>query len=141
MKTDERFIFLIGQARSRLFARLDQSLIDAAGITAAQARALYYLLTNDGCPTGDLSRALALDESAATGLIDRLEDKGLVARRAVSSDRSSIGVFLTESGRNAARICLGVTKKLNDTLKEGLSREEIDVFSRVLKKIIRRVSI
>jgi len=34
-----------------------------------------------------------------------------------------------------------VTKKLNDTLKEGLSREEIDVFSRVLKKIIRRVSI
>lgn len=136
MKKDERFIFLIGQARNRLFTRLDQALIEAAGVTAAQSGALYYLMANDGCLLSELSRALMLDKSAITGLVDRLEGKGLVKRRATPSDRRSISIHLTGTGREAALKCLGVTKKFNDAVKEGLSQDEIDVFSRVLQKVI-----
>lgn len=140
MKRDERFIFLIGQARNRLFTRLDQALVDVAGVTATQSGALYYLMANDGCSLTDLSRALSLDVSAVTGMIDRLGSKGFVTRRSKPADRRAVNVFLTEDGKAAAMKCLGVTKKYNDSVKEGLSEDEVECFSRILQKIINRFS-
>lgn len=138
MKQDERFIFLIGQAQNRLFTCLDQALMKTAGITAAQSGALYFLMEHDGCLLNELSRALLLDKSAITGLVDRLENKGLVERRKTTSDRRAINIYLTDAGRSAARSCLGVTKEFNHSVTEGLSREEIGTFSMILQKIIKR---
>src|SRR5512133_3943911 len=100
MKKERRFIFLIGQAKHRLMTRLDQALLETAGITAAQSGALYYLKDNDGCPFTELSRALGLDKSAITGLVDRLASKGLVERRLTPSDRRSMSIMLTDAGRD-----------------------------------------
>jgi MarR family transcriptional regulator, organic hydroperoxide resistance regulator len=140
MKKDERFIFLIGQAQNRLFTRLDQALLKTAGITAVQSGALYYLMEHEGCLQNELSRALLLDKSAITGLIDRLENKGLAERRRTTADRRAMNIYLTEEGKSAARKCLAVTKEFNNVIKEGLSQEEIDTFSRILQKIISRFS-
>ncbi len=140
MKEERRFIFLIGQARHRLMTRLDQAMIEAAGITAAQSGALYYLEKHDGCLLTELSRALGLDKSAITGLVDRLENKGLVERKPSSSDRRAIGLFLTGKGSDAIRQCLKVTREYNTAIMEGLSEEEIDTFSRILRKVIDRFS-
>lgn len=140
MKKDERFIFLLGQARNRLFTKLDQALVETAGVTAAQSGALYYLMANDGCLLTELSRSLVLDKSAVTGLVDRLESKKLVKRKSVPSDRRAMQIFLTEEGRFAGMKCLGITKQFNDSIKEGLSQEEIDTFSSILQKIIQRFS-
>jgi len=110
MGNDERFIFLIGHARHRLFTSLDKALLDRAGVTTAQSGALYYLLDNDGCLLSELSRALMLDKSAITGLVDRLENKKLVLRRNTPSDRRAIKIYLTEKGVDAANKGLNVTK-------------------------------
>lgn len=138
MGKDERFIFLIGQAQNRLFTCLDQALLKTAGITAAQSGALYFLMDHDGCLLNELSRALLLDKSAITGLVDRLENKGLVDRRKTTADRRAINIYLTGAGRSAAQKCLGVTKEFNDAIKEGLSEKEINTLSRTLQKIIGR---
>lgn len=138
MAIDKRFIFLIAQAQNRLFTSLDRALSEAAGITAAQSGALYYLLDHDGCPLNELSRALLLDKSAVTGLVDRLEGKGLVERRRTSPDRRAINVYLTEAGRAASMRCLKVTRKFNEAVTEGLSEQEVKAFSKALKGIIHR---
>jgi len=140
MEKDERFIFLICLARHRLFASLDRALTDAAGVTAAQSGALYYLLDNDGCLLGALSQALKLDKSAITGLVDRLEKKGLVQRRTTPTDRRAINIYLTRKGRAAAEKCLHVTREYNSAIKDGLSHEEIECFSRILQMVISRFS-
>jgi len=139
-KRDERFIFLIGQAQNRLFTRLDQALMKAGEITTVQSGLLYYLLEHEGCLQNELSRALLLDKSAITGLIDRLEGKGLVARRRTVADRRAMNIYLMEEGKTATRRCLAVTREFNDAIKEGLSREEIDTFSMILQRIIGRFS-
>jgi len=140
MKKDRRFIFLIGQARHRLMTRLDQALLETAGITAAQSGALYYLKDNDGCLFTELSRALGLDKSAITGLVDRLANKGLVERRSTPSDRRSMSIMLTDAGRDAASRCLKVTREFNNAITEGLSDQEIESLSKILQKIITRFS-
>jgi len=140
MNKERRFIFLIGQARHRLMTRLDQALLETAGITAAQSGALYYLKDNDGCLFTELSRALGLDKSAITGLVDRLAGKGLVERRQTPSDRRSMSIMLTDAGRDAAGRCLKVTREFNNAITEGLSEQEIESLSKILQKIIAKFS-
>lgn len=50
-------------------------------------------------PMSELATLLACDSSNVTGLVDRLEARGLVARRPSSEDRRVKHVVLTQAGR------------------------------------------
>ncbi|PAW75356.1 MAG: hypothetical protein B9S33_21675 [Pedosphaera sp. Tous-C6FEB] len=53
----------------------------------------------DGCTQSDLSRQLIMHRSNVTGLVDRLEERGLVARKENATDRRAWLVVLTPAGR------------------------------------------
>ena len=138
MKRDDRLIFLLGHARHRVYLRLDQALLERVGITTAQSGALFYLQKDDGCLLSQMGQGLKLDKSAITGLVDRLEKKGMIERRNDPVDRRAIRLYLTRAGRDAAVEALPVVKQLNRAIEKGFSREEIEVFSRVLRTAIER---
>ena len=138
MDKDDRLIFLLGQARHRLITILDKSLLNKAGVTTAQSGALLYLMKNDGCLLSQLSQGLMLDNSAITGMVDRLEKKNFIQRRSCASDRRAAKIYLTDAGREAATRVLPVVKKYNKAIKEGFSSEEIDGFRRILQSVVDR---
>ena len=138
MDKDDRLIFLLGQARHRLITILDKSLLNKAGVTTAQSGALFYLMKNDGCLLSQLSRGLMLDNSAITGMVDRLEKKNFIQRRSCASDRRAVKIYLTDAGREAAIRALPVVKKYNKAIKEGFSSEEINGFRRILQSVVDR---
>jgi DNA-binding MarR family transcriptional regulator len=49
-----------------------------------------------------LAKYILVKPSTVTGIIDRLEEKGLVSRERSSLDRRVINITLTESGRRLA---------------------------------------
>jgi len=53
----------------------------------------------DGCTQIDLSRQLIMHRSNVTGLVDRLEERGLVRRKDSATDRRAYLVALTPRGR------------------------------------------
>ncbi|NDF01287.1 MAG: MarR family transcriptional regulator, partial [Verrucomicrobia bacterium] len=61
---------------------------------------LLNVLTDfpDGCTQTDLSRQLIMHRSNVTGLVDRLEERGLVARKENAEDRRAWRVVLTAQG-------------------------------------------
>lgn len=63
----------------------------------AQAGALLQLASP--LPMNELAALLACDNSNVTGLIDRLEARGLVTRQPSTHDRRVKHVVLTEAGR------------------------------------------
>ncbi len=63
----------------------------------AQAGALLQLASP--LPMNELAATLGCDSSNVTGLIDRLEARGLVTRRASAEDRRVKHVVLTAAGR------------------------------------------
>ena len=136
MGKDDRLIFLLGQARHRIITSLDKSLSETAGVTAAQSGALFYLMKNNGCLLRDLSRGLMLDNSAITGMVDRLEKRKFVKRRSSTRDRRALNIYLTDAGREAATKALTVVRKYNNAVKKGFSPEDIDMFRRILQSII-----
>lgn len=69
-------------------------------LTLPQFRALVLLATRGSMATGLLADAMRIHPSTATRLIDRLDAKGLVRRRAVDGDRRQISIGLTRRGES-----------------------------------------
>jgi DNA-binding MarR family transcriptional regulator len=67
------------------------------GLTPTQARVLVTL--EEPAPMRDLAERLACDKSNVTGLVDGLEEHGLVARQPDPRDRRVKQLVLTEAGR------------------------------------------
>jgi DNA-binding MarR family transcriptional regulator len=73
-----------------------------------------------------------LENPTVTGLIDRLEKSGYVKRFDHPNDRRVYLVHITEKGRKVANKALPIVKKLNEEIKKGYSKEEIENFKKVL---------
>jgi len=54
-------------------------------------------------PMGELAKFLACDNSNVTGIVDRLEERGLVERRPAEHDRRVKLIVLTEEGHRVRR--------------------------------------
>ena len=57
----------------------------------------------EGCTQIELSRSLIMHRSNVTGLVDRLEARGLLQRRDLARDRRAYRVILTGAGRKLVR--------------------------------------
>ena len=54
-------------------------------------------------PMGELAKFLACDNSNVTGIVDRLEERGLVERRSAEHDRRVKLIVLTDEGQRVRR--------------------------------------
>ena len=91
-----------------LFALVDslRAGFEAAAATfdlsVAQAKALRYVASSGPVPMRDVACRMRCDASNVTGIIDRLEDRGLVERRASSDDRRVKTLLVTARGDEVA---------------------------------------
>ena len=59
---------------------------------------LLLIEANPGVPQGRLAEAVKLDRSTMVGVVDSLEERGLIERRR-GTDRRTNGLWLTRTGR------------------------------------------
>ncbi|MEU0402059.1 MarR family transcriptional regulator [Streptomyces sp. NPDC006197] len=86
-------------------------------LTASQGKALTVLRRGPAAMRA-LAETMACDASNMTGIIDRLEQRGLVRREADASDRRVKNVILTAEGE---RVTDAIRAKMRTT-QEGLDR-------------------
>jgi DNA-binding MarR family transcriptional regulator len=102
-------------------------------LSPPQVRALGVLDPGRPVPMSELAEALHCDNSNVTGIVDRLEDRGLVERRSATHDRRVKMLAVTERGAD-------VRERLAERLQEApeplarLSPED----QRALRDIMRR---
>ena len=75
-------------------------------LSPAQCHVLHLIEPDRPIPMGRLAEALACDASNVTGLVDRLESRGLVRRRPSAEDRRSKVLELTPAGVRLRSIVL-----------------------------------
>lgn len=73
----------------------------AGGLVDVQA--LRSLDREENLSAGELARRLRMSESAITGVLNRLESRGLVARERRARDRRVVRIVMTAAGREALR--------------------------------------
>jgi MarR family transcriptional regulator, lower aerobic nicotinate degradation pathway regulator len=119
--------FLIHGLLERRVGEHDLSMI--------QTRLLGVL--RDRRPTmNELARLLSLDKSSVTGLIDRAESRGLVARSPSTTDRRVVLVSLTDAGR---ALVSEVAAQFEGDVSEALDllpRSDRAVLSRLVNRLL-----
>ncbi len=94
-------------------------------ISAPQLNCLLALYENGPLPPSRIATRIMVKSSTITGIVDRLEQKGLVARFRNSPDRRFITIQLTETGKKLAEHAPPpIQQKIVDGLKR-LSTDEI----------------
>jgi DNA-binding MarR family transcriptional regulator len=74
------------------------------GLSPSQFNVLNVLVDQaEGLSQTELSRRLIMHRSNVTGLVDRLEERGLVQRRECAGDRRAYRVVLSAAGRRRIR--------------------------------------
>ncbi len=98
----QKFIPLVRELLSAYHAF---SLFDAtghrlsgSGLTVAQARVIFTLGNTDGMTCSDIGERTHITKGTLTGVVDRLEHKGLIDRWAVIGDGRKTIVALTRKG-------------------------------------------
>ena len=111
---------------------LEQALLPL-GVTAPQFQALQVLAAGPQPVTmGRLAEALALETQSTTGLIDRMERQGWVARHRDLPDRREIRVGLTELGHSVLLDAAAAAQPAFDRLVAGLTPAELSTLARLL---------
>ena len=77
--------------------------IARSGLTVPQVNALEALTREDGLSLKELSGRMALSHSTVSGIVDRLERRGLLGRRPDERDRRYSRIFLSERVREYVR--------------------------------------
>ena len=72
--------------------------LSGSGLTAPQAKVIFCLGDTDGMPCSEITEQTLITKGTLTGVIDRLEAKGLVQRWSDSDDGRKIIVDLTRMG-------------------------------------------
>ena len=96
------------------------------------------LLQADGSiPMRSLAESLGVSQATATGIVDRMEQRGLVERRRDDDDRRVIRVQLAADGRELlAKVAADRRQKLGYLLSE-LTDDELDGFLRGARALRR----
>jgi DNA-binding MarR family transcriptional regulator len=106
------------------------------GVDSSSQYNVLRILRGEGEPLPILeiaSRTLTVTPGI-TGLIDRLERHGLVARRRCTEDRRVVFVAITEEGLALLTRLEGPLKELHEAILGHMSREELTALSRLLEK-------
>ena len=110
-------------------------------ITAAQLNCLLALYENGPLPPSRIAKHMMVNSSTVTGVIDRLEQKGLVTRQRNSPDRRIINIQLTPGGKKMAEVAPPpIQQRVVDGLQK-LSSKELDQIILSLTKLTRMLDL
>jgi len=133
----ESTAFLLARAgfevKSRAIAEFEQ-----AGFSAYEYRVLALLAEGDCATQKVIASALELDRSQLVGVLDGLEERGLVERRRDQSDRRRHSVSLTAEGTRQLVRLRGVVKTLEDTYLAPLDSDTRAILHAALQRLAAR---
>ncbi|KAF0865755.1 MarR family winged helix-turn-helix transcriptional regulator [Pseudomonas sp. LD120] len=126
---------LLGRA-ALLKDRIIDTHMEPHGITAAQFKVLIIMAQFGVDTPAELCRYLSLDSGSMTRMLDRLEQKGFLARKRSEGDRRQVQLVLTPEGQKIASRLPQVGADAMNELAGAISPEELSTLERILKKIL-----
>lgn len=130
---------MLGWAAQKAKACMDNRMAQYE-ITAAQNRVLMYLYhLEKPAPQCEVVEHLRVKPSTANGILDRMEDKGLVERTVSGKDARRRLISITEKGIAQCGRTQEEFRTVEELLVRGFTPEEEETFRRLLGRIIENL--
>ncbi len=130
----EAVIYLYTESR-----RVTKELARRADLTGPQLTVVKMLEQIGDMSLSGLSERIRAQNSTVTGIIDRMEREGLVARERSKEDRRVVFIRLTARGRELAREIPVEPMEIFRSALETLTAQETRDLMRIMTKVARRV--
>ena len=122
-------------ARERMDARMSRF-----GMTPAQTHVLRFLRLNGGqMPQRELLENLKVKPSTVNGILDRMEEKGLVERSVSGTDARQRVVALTPAGLEREAEVKQSFLEAEALIARGLTEEETNTLRSLLERVIHNL--
>jgi DNA-binding MarR family transcriptional regulator len=117
-------------------ARLWKERLAPIGVDPQLVMVLRLVTADEGRSQQAIGAALHIAPSRMVALIDDLEGRGLVERRANPDDRRTRSVHVTPAGRKLLDRLMEVSRRHEDELTRGLTAEERGQLVELLNRIV-----
>lgn len=138
-KEDDNIGVMISDVARLMRTVFDRRVRDL-GLTRAQWLLLTRLHRRPGASQSDLADMMEIEKASAGRLIDRLEVKGWVIRRADKGDRRVNRVYLTPEAERVHKRIWRVAEATVDDALTGLGPREVVQLARLLGRVKQRVA-
>lgn len=112
---------------------------EATGVTGLHASILGYVAHQTQLGQDvfqrDLERQFRITRSTVTGILQLMEQNGLILREPVPQDARLKKLVLTEKAVWLCQECQQVMKQLEIQMQSGISQDDLETVARVLKQI------
>lgn len=109
-------------------------------LTQVQFAALQSVFETPGIDQAGVAANIAYDRATIGGVIDRLEQKGLVTRIVSPRDKRAREVRLTKAGTQLFRDVLPIVRSIQGEILSGLSGTEKEAFLTLATKAVRQAT-
>jgi len=134
-----RFYHALQIAAHRLQKRADQALMQAAGISTAQAAVLAVVSAGQPMRQNQVAATLGLNESAVTAMVTRLVKQGLLTRARSEADSRAFDLTLTPAGDAALKATEAPFAEVNALIDAALG-PDTDAAAKGLHALSDRLS-
>lgn len=129
----QRFRVLIRAAQKH-----SQWIEKQSGISGAQLWALQELSETQGLRIGELAERMALHQSTASNLLDRLEQMGLVRRERNQRDQRIVQVSLTPEGLRKLKSAPSPSRGLLPEALRQMEPDDLTLLQQQLDHLLRQ---
>lgn len=88
-----------------------------------------------------IGHSILISSGSMTYVIDKLEKKGLLNRKACPDDRRAIHVVLTDAGMDLMNKIMPKHQELIDNMFESLHHDEEESLVKLLRKVSKRIEV
>ena len=125
-------------------AKLSKANMDARvsryDVTPAQTHVLLYLQQHGGrVPQHELAEFLRVKPSTVNGVLDRMEEKGLVRRSVSGSDARRRLITLTEKGAEQQALFQQSFLDVEEAMVRGFTQEERENLCALVDRVIQNL--
>lgn len=110
------------------------------GLTSAQGDVIRAILHEPGITAAELKKKLGLSQSTVAGILERLENKGLLAKKLVDGDARKMSLVPTARGLELEEMLKQTALDTQQRMTEGMSPEEQTEFDRLLEMALAHMS-
>jgi DNA-binding MarR family transcriptional regulator len=133
------FSFLLNEVSRRYVLRFEQRA-ERHALTLAQCRVLVRLEGQEGISQARLGQLAGMDAMTVVRTLDRMEEQGLIERRADPADRRARCLHLTAKGKRMVEEVWRLVEATQAEVFAGVGSAQRDTFLEVLERVHANVT-
>jgi DNA-binding MarR family transcriptional regulator len=125
---------------SQVMGRKFQERLEPFGLTTFHWVVLCCLWEDDGLATSSIGERLQQVGGTLTGVLDRMEERGLVRRERDTRDRRIWRIWLTDAGKQLEEVLPPIAVEIREEAMAGMAVPDRELFSSLINQAIANLS-